>query len=148
MQTVQIDLAEYRELIKAREELALLEMGGVDNWIGYEDALYHYGERTLEDVEREIENGEHDPLPAKVNINRVVKIKLTKEGLDVLKEQHKELYSSIPIYAKGLREVPEFTPPKEDKDGYTHMQLWWVMQRFGPYITVGSELLFETEIIL
>ena len=38
-ETVTIPKSEYDRLIESEDELARLEVYGVDNWIGYSDAL-------------------------------------------------------------------------------------------------------------
>lgn len=57
-----------------------------------------------------------------LNINSIVRIKLTPYGLEVLKSRHKKLRSSYPSIGK----LPEL-----DKDGYCEMQLWKIMNIFG-----------------
>lgn len=48
MSNVVISVDEYFKLVKDQEKLNALEMGGVDNWEGYGDALYEdpFGEPT------------------------------------------------------------------------------------------------------
>lgn len=77
------------------------------------------------------------------NLNNYVRIKLKPEGLRILKEQHDELYSVITARGGKRR---EFEPPTADADGWVKMQLWCLMQDFGPYIRLGAEAPFETEI--
>ena len=44
--------SEYEDLLRERRELAALEAGGVDNWVGYEYVDWHWvatGERLDDD---------------------------------------------------------------------------------------------------
>ena len=75
----------------------------------------------------------------KFNINDYVKVKLTEFGMDILRKQHKELK----IFWPGL---PDFEPPKEDKDGWSEHQLWTLMSHFGHTLSNGGEVPFELEI--
>lgn len=53
-ENITISVKEYRDLKKAEAKLELLEVGGVDNWEWYGASLFE-GERTLEQLEKEIE---------------------------------------------------------------------------------------------
>lgn len=64
----------------------------------------------------------------KFNVNNYVKVKLTKRGKEIMKEE-------------GV--MREYVP---DKDGYTKWQLWELMGVFGNYVYNGCEIPFETEI--
>lgn len=74
----------------------------------------------------------------KLNINQIVKVKLTKTGVDELKRQHDELPESLKF---------EFNL-KVDEDGYSSFQCWQLMSTFGHMMTLGLNLPFETEILL
>jgi len=86
------------------------------------------------------------------NINNKVKVRLTNEGRAALRKNHDELYS----FAKGTSiELPEYHAPVEDKEyhapvedkeGWSEWQLWALMREFGPYIGMGLDVPFETEI--
>ncbi len=39
METITISLKEYNELIEAQKKLDALECAGVDNWVGYAEAM-------------------------------------------------------------------------------------------------------------
>ena len=75
----------------------------------------------------------------KLNINEYVKVKLTDKGRAIHKKQYEELFASCP-------ELMNYRPPREDADGWSKWQLWDLMQRFGPHISLGVEVPFETEI--
>lgn len=78
----------------------------------------------------------------KFNVNDYVKVKLTKKGLEILKEQHAQLQS---YYHKHNI---EFDPPSVDEDGYSSFQMHYLMNIFGPGMLLGCEVPFETEIII
>lgn len=65
----------------------------------------------------------------KFNINSEVKVKLTKYGLGTL--------ANLPGKPSHL---------ETDTDGWSTWQLWYLMKVFGPFINMGSPLLFETDI--
>lgn len=84
-----------------------------------------------------------------VNINAMVKVKLTEEGLKILMEQHKELLQSLkekPLVAKGIE---EFEFPKTDESGFSEFTLHELMHIFGPYMFNGNtEMPFEETIAI
>lgn len=73
-----------------------------------------------------------------MNINDEVTITLTKRGVEILEAER-----------EGLDKF-YINPPKrpELKPGPHKMQLWEVMQTFGPHIFNGCVMPFETEIQL
>lgn len=74
----------------------------------------------------------------KFNINQLVKVKLTKVGMDELKRQHAELPESLKF---------EFNQTV-DEDGYSSFQCWQLMSTFGHMMILGLNLPFETETLL
>ena len=54
------------------------------------------------------------------------------------------------MWEKGIRRASEFKEfeVKRDEEGYTSFQLWDLMNIFGPYLTLGTDIPFETDIIL
>lgn len=74
-----------------------------------------------------------------LNINGLVRAKLTQLGLDELKRQRDEL-------RKTFKNVPEWTPPPTDTEGYATFQLWSLMHSLGPLCMLGGEPPFETVI--
>lgn len=81
----------------------------------------------------------------KVNINETVKVKLTDVGIGILKEQHDELDRKIK--ANNRKGLGEFKLQLDD-EGYTRFQLWSFMNAFGEYMTLGSEMPFDSEVII
>lgn len=76
------------------------------------------------------------------SINDCVKVKLTDFGLQILEQQHDELYARLPVKTKRA-----WNPPAVDADGYSQFQLWILMNSFGAYLDLGAvNLPFETEI--
>ncbi|MGG3307336.1 hypothetical protein ABER23_07905 [Paenibacillus lautus] len=80
-----------------------------------------------------------------VNLNEYVKVKLTDHGISILKKERAELNKRFA--ERGLTGFGEYEP-KVDEDGYTSFQLWDLMQRLGPHISIGCQLPFETNVIL
>lgn len=78
----------------------------------------------------------------KFNVNNNVRVRLTAEGLDILRVQHEKLAKEYP---KVLAYRAPFTPPAS-VDGWTTYQLWWLMAVFGNYMSCGCNPPFETEI--
>jgi hypothetical protein len=76
------------------------------------------------------------------NLNHNVQVKLTETGLNELECQHNELWNSG-VFNKVHK---EFIPPATDKDGWTHFQLWVLMENFGDIIHNGCNVPFETTI--
>ena len=76
-----------------------------------------------------------------MNINESVIIKLNETGMSILRAEHAKLKSALP----SLHDFVEIEP---DEDGLypKKMQLWSVMQTFGPHISLGSNPPFSTDI--
>lgn len=72
----------------------------------------------------------------KVNINWPVRVRLTDRGRRVHREEVEPC----------LRGMFPYTPPEEDARGYSRFLLWELMKIFGHHITMGGDLLFETNI--
>lgn len=75
------------------------------------------------------------------NINQNVRVKLTEKGIKILKDDYDVLLSICP----GL---PKWDGPLVDENGYTRFQCWDLMKRFGNHVTIGSDLPFETDILV
>lgn len=74
------------------------------------------------------------------NINDYVYVKLTDKGRSMLKQRHDELFLNI--------QNNEYTPVKEDSEGWSKWQLWTLMQALGYSLGWGIVLPFETKIKL
>lgn len=73
--------------------------------------------------------------PIRFNVNHKVRVKLNAWGRDIYME-HFDRY--------GV----ETGPPSEAADGWSEFQLWCLMEIFGPHMTIGMKVPFETEIEL
>ena len=76
-----------------------------------------------------------------MNINESVTIKLNETGMEILRAEHADLKSAFPS-------LHDFVEIEADEDGLypKKMQLWSVMRTFGPYISLGTNPPFSTEI--
>lgn len=73
--------------------------------------------------------------PIFFNINYKVRVKLNRWGRGIYMDH----------YAKyGV----ECEPPERDSDGWSEFQLWNLMEIYGPHMTIGMKVPFETEIAL
>ncbi len=78
----------------------------------------------------------------KFNVNDKVRVKLTDHGRKVLREAHAVFWADYPNAAPR-----EYTPQKEDAEGWSEWQLHALMDAFGSRM-LGGPLLFETTIEL
>jgi len=81
----------------------------------------------------------------KVNINDMVKVRLTDEGRRLHRANHDEFVNGIKTRS-GKPITLEYDAPKEDTDGWSRWQLWSLMQEFGHHMSLGRNPPFETEI--
>lgn len=81
------------------------------------------------------------------NMNKKVKVKLTQEGKNVLCKRFLENQLLIKD-STGEINLKDKKPPLYSKDGWYESQLWILFQRFGEYIGMAKDLMFETIIIL
>lgn len=72
------------------------------------------------------------------NVNDYVYVKLTDYGREVHRKNHEKLFLN--------NSAVNYVPPKEDDEGWSKWQLWHLMQEFGPHMTVGMKIPFETVI--
>ena len=77
------------------------------------------------------------------NINETVKVRLTKYGKELHKQQWEDFWNSV----GRLKEFP-YTPPIEDENGYVQFQMWDLMEKFGNHCGLCKELAFETVILI
>lgn len=75
-----------------------------------------------------------------INLNEIVKVKLTDRGKDIFYHQLDEVNELIK--RRGGKPL-EPHMPKVDADGYTDFQLWRLMQLYGPHIGMGLPLPFD-----
>ncbi len=78
-----------------------------------------------------------------LNLNDVVRVKLTGVGRKMHREHHEEL-------AEFMRErkgpFHDYTPPKEDADGWYETQLWSLAHDYGEKMSLGFDVPVETTI--
>lgn len=79
-----------------------------------------------------------------INLNDIVKVKLTDVGKDIYYHRNDELNEEI--RRCGGRPV-EARMPKVDEDGYTSFQLHDLMTLYGPHIAIWKKLPFEINIL-
>lgn len=84
-------------------------------------------------------------MDVKVNINEYVKVKLTELGISILKEKRNK--QNKEFEALGLKGFGEYIPDL-DEEGYTKFQLWDLMRMFGDSLSNGTEIPFETTVIM
>ena len=71
-----------------------------------------------------------------INLNDKIYVKLTQEGCD-----HFEAYYRSGVFA----DLPEkHRPPKPEPGVETDLQIWELMQIFGPRMHMGGPSMFET----
>ena len=77
----------------------------------------------------------------KASINDYVKVKLTAHGINILHDYYNELF-------RGNEKLLATIPPqdKQDENGYTTFLLWDLMCIFGPGLSPGAPIPFDTEI--
>ena len=91
------------------------------------DAIRIDEKRELKQRIAELESKEMEK-PAKINLNEIVKVKLTPYGAEIYYKQFDELNKQ-----RG-REICKPHMPRIDKDGYTEFQLWHFIELYGEHI--------------
>lgn len=81
----------------------------------------------------------------RMNFNQSVKVKLTDEGVNILREQYEELERHY-RERTGKDTVEPFVH-KTDEEGYSSFPIWQLMKKFGPHIVVGKPEPFKGEMI-
>lgn len=65
----------------------------------------------------------------KLNLNTIIKVKLTEKGIDIYFHQYDDLID------KGIELTRMY--PSIDDDGFTSFQLWIFMNLYGQYLGCG-----------
>ena len=73
----------------------------------------------------------------KINLNEIVKVKLTPLGAEIYYKQFDELNKECG------REICKPQMPRIDKDGYTEFQLWHFIELYGQHIGVCKPNVIE-----
>lgn len=76
-----------------------------------------------------------------INLNHTVKVRLTKLGRDILKQNFEKLKRDYPPLSLDYR------PKKEDAKGWSEWQLHTLMSTFGKHLVLGFDVPFETTIL-
>lgn len=77
----------------------------------------------------------------KINLNDMIKVKLTDYGRDIYYHQYDCLDGVVPYNPHKYPEV--------DEDGYTRMQLWSFIELYGPHISMTQPKVIDPiEIII
>ena len=79
-----------------------------------------------------------------INLNDIVKVKLTNVGKDIYYHQNDELNEVIK--RRGGR-LLENRMPRVDEEGYTSFQLHDLMTLYGPHVAMWKQLPFETNML-
>jgi len=96
------------------------------------------------EFKEQFETIEEENSNMKINLNDEVKVRLTDDALEILKENHKALNRII--LKNGGK--PDKFPYKPDENGYYTFQLWHLFEDFGKHISCGCESPFiNNEII-
>jgi hypothetical protein len=77
------------------------------------------------------------------NVNCTVKVLLTEHGKQLLERDHNQFWGS-----RGMLDKFPYVPYKPDADGYVKFQLWTLMDKLGKYCGLGSEMPFDTVILI
>lgn len=76
----------------------------------------------------------------KVNLNDIVKVRLTDKGVRVLKIRHQELNDFL--MARGGNELSKFNLSLDD-EGYYTTQLWTLLKDFKGYFEMTAPMVFK-----
>lgn len=95
--------------------------------------LWHYAEA----IDMAIEALKAEPELIRINLNELIKVKLTDWGKEIYYHQ----YDKTNQFAGREICKPKF--PKEDENGYTEFQLWDFMELYGKYMGMISPNVIE-----
>ena len=72
-----------------------------------------------------------------INVNDYVRVRLNDLG----RKHHREDFLR---WTAQLPKKPEYRAPQEDADGWSKWQLWSLMELFGPIISLGAQMPFDS----
>lgn len=78
------------------------------------------------------------------NINDCVRVKLSDFGRGILYKQHAELVKFVFDRNPNAQPIP--FEINEDEQGWSQWQLWALMAKFGPYISMVTPAPFASDI--
>jgi hypothetical protein len=95
----------------------------------------YFNKGMMEDA-KEVEEAQHiaikalesQPEPIRINLNELIKVKLTDWGREIYYHQY-DRTNQI-----AGREICKPKFPKEDENGYTEFQLWCFIELYGEHI--------------
>lgn len=76
----------------------------------------------------------------KLNLNNIIRVKLTDLGKDIYYHQFDDLNEWI---TNRGRKPLERIYPKVDDEGYSEFQLWHFMKLYGPYMEMAAPNVVE-----
>ncbi|OMD20672.1 hypothetical protein BJP48_30930 [Paenibacillus odorifer] len=79
-----------------------------------------------------------------MNFNQSVKVKLTDFGEQILRNRHEEW--NLHYLERGAKDIGPYVS-KADSEGYTSFQIWELIQKFGPYMSLAKPESFKGEMI-
>lgn len=86
-------------------------------------------------------------MDIKFNMNQYARVKLTKEGKNIL---CKDFLTTLKMIQErtGRIDIHERKTMNYTRDGWYEAQLWTLFRVFGEHIGMARNLMFETDIIL
>lgn len=79
------------------------------------------------------------------NLNQMVKVKLSDEGVEIMRKRHDDLHDRVK--ARNGKGINPFKL-KLDEEGYTPFIGWEFIQIFGEHTSIGFEPPFDLNIKL
>jgi hypothetical protein len=79
------------------------------------------------------------------NLNKVIRFKLTDQGLAIHRADWEEINS---LSQGGLARLGPYQTPKVDDEGYTEEQMWKVMEIYGSAMGMGLGLPFDLTVLI
>ena len=104
----------------------------------------HWDGHTEKDVTRLLSLPSAQPEPVRINLNELIKVKLTDWGREIYYHQYDRTNQIVG------RKVCKPMFPKEDENGYTEFQLWCFIELYGehmgmslPNVIEALEIIYE-----
>ena len=104
----------------------------------------HWDGHTEKDVTRLLSLPSAQPEPVRINLNELIKVKLTDWGKEIYYHQYDRTNQIVG------RKVCKPMFPKEDENGYTEFQLWCFIELYGehmgmslPNVIEALEIIYE-----
>ena len=78
------------------------------------------------------------------NVNNKVRVRITEFGFEILRKERDKLQRLFPHVDWSFPHT-DFT---DVGNGWYETQMWQLMQTFGPHITMGFKVPFETNVLI